>query len=614
MRKLFLFTLFNVLISALIAIRYFMVPGASINLYGGVFSVLAVLGHFFSLYLILFLICTPLLLVNKYVRYSLLALLFGLAQISLYVDTIVFEQYRFHINESVLMMVLFGQVVDFSFATWLLMGALIVGVFAVEYLLVRWIDNKLTQRAQRKAPGSRMMLTSSLFLIGALLVGNIGYMIAFYYAYSPIMVVKEYLPLYYPLTSKKVMGYFDKDGERRNLLADPHKQSHIHYPLRELTINPQNKKPTNIMFILVDAWRFDTFSEAVSPNTWNFVKQHNGVAFNNHYSTGNATRTGIFGLFYGIPGTYWESFLNNSIPSLFVTTMQKEDYNIGIFTSAKVTFPEFDRTVFSTIKNLRINSEGRTSPERDARLTKDWREWYQKRDTRRPTFSFLFYDSAHAYDFPKDAKLRFGPVNDLNYMTLTNDTDPTPLFNRYKQSVYYIDQLLQQVYDQLAASGDLDNTLIILTGDHAQEMNDNKMGFWGHNGNFTDAQVKVPFIVVGAKDDHWLRQNAGKMTSHEDVVPSLMKHYLYVTNDTRDYSTGYDLFSQMPERKWLLLSSYSAYAVRTPENIYTVNGVGISHYLDRHNRPASGQPNYGYLYDAMSEMKYFVDQGSQQAH
>ncbi len=614
MRKLFLFTLFNVFLSALIAIRYFMVPGASVTLYGGTFSFFAVLGHFFSLYLILFLICTPLLWLNKYVRYSLLAIVFGFAQIALYVDTIVFEQYRFHINESVLMMVLFGQVVDFSFATWLMMGALVIGVFAIEYLAATWIDRKLTQRAQRHAPKSRMMLTTSLFLVGALLVGNIGYMIAFYYAYSPIMVVKEYLPLYYPLTSKKIMGFFDKDGQHRNLLANPDSQKHIRYPLRELVINPENKRPANIMFIVVDSWRFDTFSESVSPNTWNFVKQHNGVAFNNHYSTGNATRTGIFGLFYGIPGTYWQPFLNNSIPSLFVTTMQKEDYNIGIFTSAKVTFPEFDRTVFATIKNLRINSEGKSTPERDARLTTDWREWYQKRDASRPTFSFLFYDSAHAYDFPKDAELKFGPVNDLNYMTLKNDTDPTPLFNRYKQSVYYIDQLLQQVYDQLAASGDLDNTLIVLTGDHAQEMNDNKMGFWGHNGNFTDAQTKVPFIIVGAKDDSRLRENASKLTSHEDVVPSLMKHYLHVANDTRDYATGYDLFSQMPERKWLLMSSYSAYAVRTPENIYTVNGVGISHYLDRHNRQASGHPNYSYVYDAMNEMKYFVDQGGKAAH
>jgi membrane-anchored protein YejM (alkaline phosphatase superfamily) len=613
MRKLFLFTLLNVLLSALIAVRYFMVPGASVTLYGSAFSFLAVPAHFFSLYLILFLICTPLLWVNKYVRYSLLAILFGFAQIALYVDTIVFEQYRFHINESVLMMVLFGQVVDFSFATYLLMGAIIIGVFAAEYLAAWKIDRKPTQQIRPGAAKSRTLLTTSLFLVGALLVSNIGYMIAFYYAWSPVMVVKEYLPLYYPLTSKKVMGFFDKNGQRRNLLANPDDRQHIRYPLRELVINPQNKKPANIMFIVIDSWRFDTFNEAVSPNTWNFVKQHNGVAFNNHYSTGNATRTGIFGLFYGIPGTWWQPFLNNSIPSLFVTTMQKEDYNIGIFTSAKVTFPEFDRTVFATIKNLRINSEGKSTPERDARLTKDWREWYQKRDASRPTFSFLFYDSAHAYDFPKDEPLKFGPVSDLNYMTLKNDTDPTPLFNRYKQSVYYIDRLLQQVYDQLAASGSLDDTLIILTGDHAQEMNDNKMGFWGHNGNFTDAQTKVPFIIVGAKNDRWLRENASKLTSHEDVVPSLMKHYLHVDNDTRDYATGYDLFSQMPDRKWLLMSSYSAYAIRTPENIYTVNGVGMSHYLDSHNRQVSGQPDYSYVYEAMNEMKYFVDQGDKKA-
>lgn len=607
MKKLYLFVLFNVFVSSIIAIRYFLVPGASFTLIGHTFSVFAVLSHFFAIYLLVLLICSPLLLVRRSIRNTFFTLLFALVQITLYVDTLVFAQYRFHINESVLSLVLSGQVVDFSLASYFLMFLMIIVTVSIEYAVILLIDKKVSRESYNGNKRTRCILVSTLFLFISLLISHFGHMVAFYYAYSPIMSVKEYIPLYRPLTSKKIMHLFDKDGERKVVYLSEDKNSSIDYPKHELVINSDNQSKKNILFIVLDSWRYDTFSEAISPNTYRFVKQNNGVIFNQHHSTGNATRTGIFGLFYGIPGTYWDAFLRNSVPSLFVTTLQKENYNIGIFTSAKVSAPEFDRNAFVTIKNLRISSEGRSASERDKQLTEDWRSWYKNRDTSRPTFSFLFYDAPHAYDFGDDVEVKFKPIGDLNYITLNNQTDSEPIFNRYKQSVYYDDHLLQAVYDELAASGSLDNTLIVITGDHGQEMNDNKLGFWGHNGNYTDAQTKVPFIIVGANDIEHLKNNVDNLTSHEDVVPSLMKHYLHVENDINDYSTGLDLFSPMPERNWLLMSNYSSYAVRTRDNIYFVNRLGISHYMDSHNREVNDTPNYQYVHDAMNKMRYFFE-------
>lgn len=601
MKKLYSFVLINIFISSIIAIRYFVVPGALFNSAGIIFSIFAVIGHFFSVYLLLLIICIPLLWIKPCLRNLILIILFGFFQIGLFIDTIVFQQYRFHINLSVLSMVFSGQVVDFSLFTYCLMFALIIASLCLEYFILYWINSKFAI-AQTK---SKFLRLSTIFLIFAFFISHIVHMIAFYYAYSPIMVVKEYIPLYRPFTSKRIMEFFDKQGQRKVIYEKDDEHTGIHYPKHTLVINSDNNKPQNIMFIVLDSWRYDTFSEQISPNTYRFAQQNNGVIFNNHYSTGNATRTGIFGLFYGIPGTYWDAFLRNSVPSLFVTTLQKENFNIGIFTSAKVTAPEFDRTVFATIKNLRISSHDGPASSRDKQITNDWLAWYKQRDTSKPSFSFLFYDAPHAYDFPNDFEVKFKPIGDLDYMTLNNNTDPVPIFNRYKQSVYYDDYLLQNVYDELLKSGTLDNTLIIITGDHGQEMNDNKLGFWGHNGNYTDAQTKVPFIIIGAKNLEQLKDNAAKLTSHEDVVPSLMKHYLYVENDISDYSTGYDLFNPITNRNWLLMSNYSSYAVRTPDNIYLVNRLGISHYMDSHNHEIDATPNYSYIQAAIGNMRYF---------
>ncbi|OCG22298.1 hypothetical protein A9G22_07690 [Gilliamella sp. App2-1] len=605
MKKLYLFVLINILISSVIAIRFFLVPGIAFYWVGVTFSVLAVLGHFFSAYLLLLIVCIPLLWLQQSVRTIILAILFSFFQIGLYVDTIVFQQYRFHINQSVLSMVFSGQVVDFSMFTYFLMFVLIVASFCLEYFLLYLINNKLILPHKK----SRIVLLSTVFLFSSFLISHIMHMIAFYYAYSPIMVVKEYIPLYRPFTSKKIMTFFDEKGQRKVVYSKENSNASVDYPKNPLVINPENNKLKNIMFIVLDSWRYDTFSKDVSPNTFRFVKQNNGVIFDNHYSTGNATRTGIFGLFYGIPGTYWDSFLRNSIPSLFITTLQKENYNIGIFTSAKVTAPEFDRTAFVTIKNLRISSKDSSASNRDKQITDDWLAWYKIRDNSRPTFSFLFYDAPHAYDFPADFAVKFKPIGELNYMTLNNDTDPLPIFNRYKQSVYYDDYLLQNVYDELTKLGSLDDTILIITGDHAQEMNDNKLGFWGHNGNYTDAQTKVPFIIIGGRELEALKNNSAKMTSHEDVIPTLMKHYLYVKNDISDYSTGYDLFNPITNRNWLLMSNYSSYAIRTSDNIYLVNRLGISHYMDLHNRETDETPNYQYIQEAMNHMRYFSQSG-----
>lgn len=605
MKKLYYFALINLFISSILSIRFFLVPEASFNWPSVAFSIFAVLGHFFSAYLLLLVVCIPILWFKQAIRNIILAAIFSFIQIGLYIDTIVFQQYRFHVNQSVLSMVLSGQVVDFSIITYFLMFTLIVVVFCTEYFILYLLNNKLTSLHKN----SRIVLLSTIFLFSSFLISHVVHMIAFYYAYSPIMVVKEYIPLYRPFTSKRIMNFFDEKGQRKVVYNKDNSNASVDYPKNPLVINPENKKTKNIMFIVLDSWRYDTFSEEISPNTFRFVKQNNGVIFDNHYSTGNATRTGIFGLFYGIPGTYWDSFLRNSIPSLFITTLQKENYNIGIFTSAKVTAPEFDRTAFVTIKNLRISSKDGSASSRDKQITDDWLAWYKLRDTSRPTFSFLFYDAPHAYDFPDDFSVKFKPIGDLNYMTLSNDTDPLPIFNRYKQSVYYDDYLLQNIYDELVESGSLDNTILIITGDHAQEMNDNKLGFWGHNGNYTDAQTKVPFIIIGGKELESLKNNSAKITSHEDVVPTLMKHYLYVKNDISDYSTGYDLFNSITERNWLLMSNYSSYAVRTSDNIYLVNRLGISHYMDLHNREVDEVPNYQYIQEAMNHMRYFSQSG-----
>ncbi|EJB5285053.1 DUF3413 domain-containing protein [Vibrio vulnificus] len=597
------FILINALVLMLIASRYFaFLPEFPTDPLGITFILAGTWGQMTLLAAIIGLVTIPTLFLPKPFRNGTQALIASLGVATLFIDTIVFAQYRFHINAVVLELVMSGQIVSFPLITWLMVIGGVALLLAAQWWTIRWLENGTPVRALKL--GRKF----ALLTFAALLATNAIHIWAAAHAYQPVTTVKRYLPLFYPATADKFMrkqGWVDEEAlERQKALAFKRKND-LNYPLAPLQTQPV-EKPLNIMLLVVDSWRADTFNADNTPNMWKYAQS--GVVFNNHIATGNATRTGIFGLFYGIPGTYWHGFLANQQSPVLIDRLQALDYQLGIFTAAQLRKPEFNQTVFTKVENLRIGSEGSRPSELDADLTQDWLAWYDQRDKSKPTFSFLFYDAPHGYDFPADFEPKYEPMlKEVNYLKLNNDTDPTPFFNRYKTSVRYVDSMATKVLDKLKESGDLENTLVIITGDHGQEMNDNKLNFWGHNSNFTDAQVNVPFAIFGlGVDAAKMQWSTEALTSHQDVVPTLMKHYLGVTNDVKDYSAGEDLLGDAVKRDWIISSNYSGYAIITDDNILEVSGGGQYQFMDKTNRQLKEQqPNFTYLQQALEQISRF---------
>lgn len=594
--------LINALIAMAISLRYFEhLPAFPSDVLSLGFIITSVWGQMALLSAIIGLITIPLLLLPRFIYRLSISAFSSFALVVLVIDTFVFAQYRFHMNEVVLELAFSGDVVDFPLTSWLIVSAGIAMVFAFEYWLVAKLDSKPIY-TQIKLGRKFTYLT-----IVMLLLCNGAHIWAAANAYQPINIVKQYLPLFKPATANSFMakhGWLDEEAIAQEKAMALKGNSNLRYPIEPLR-NKAVEKPVNIMFLVVDSWRFDTFNEDNTPNLWALVQK--GEQFENHVSTGNATRTGIFGLFYGLPGTYWHSFLANHQAPVLMDRLQQMGYQLGLFASAKLTSPEFDQTVFSNVDDLRLYSEGDSAPERDIDLTKDWKAWYAKRDKSKPSFSFLFYDAPHAYDFPEGYPHQYNPLSkQINYLNLDNQTDVTPILNRYKTSVHFVDSLAKQVIDTLKKAGDLENTVIIITGDHSQEFNDNKLNYWGHNSNYTPAQTHVPFAIIGPGIPENIGADWGdEFTSHEDVVPTLMKNYLGVSNPVSDYSTGANLFSGVIDRPWMLLSSYSGYGIVTRSSILEVGATGQSRYLDTTNHPKDGSPNFKYVQKALEQISRF---------
>ena len=594
----------NAIIAMLIACRYFFVmPEIPSDLLGVSFLVSSVISHMATLTALIGLILIPLLLLPTIARRLIISGLSSFILITLFIDTIVFSQYRFHISMVMLELVMSGHVVSFPLSTWLMTIFGILALWALQYTLIVKLDKNI--------PLSHWKLGKKFAWITfiTLLISHGIHIWAAANVYQPVTMTKKYLPLFQPSSSTatmRKMGWINEEAIKKQQEMKVSSNSDLNYPLQPIQTQSVNK-PTNIVFIVADSWRADTFNAEVSPNMWAYAQK--GKILQNHLSTGSATRTGIFGLFYGIPGTYWHSVLSNRKTPVFMDRLQAMDYQLGIFAAAKLTNPEFDRTVFAKVPNLRISSAGRSPDGLDVGLTQDWLTWFDKRDKNKPTFSFLFYDSPHGYAFPNDYPHQFKPMlEEVNYLKLSNDTDRSLMMNRYKTSVHYVDSIVKQVLDKIKASGDEENTLVIITGDHGQEVNDNMENFWGHNGNFTDPQVKVPFAIIGPKinTSGIMNWSDDTFTSHQDVVPTLMKHYLGVTNNIKDYSVGEDLMSSEVKRDWILASGYSRYAVITKQDILEVGAVGQYEFLDKSNKPIKGQQFNGqYLQSALEQMSRF---------
>jgi hypothetical protein len=574
------FFLANSLITLLIALRYLSAVQFPEGDYTTLFGGLAFVGHFVSMgFLGAVLLFLPILLLpHKKLAFGLGITLAVAFVLGITIDTFVFQQYRFHFNGMVLNLLLGGaaeEIFTFSALLWTIAALFVVALIIGEW----WLAHRVWRFVQA-TPNRRYGYVVSSVLFGIFLAENVMFAWADANAYTPITKQIRFLPAYKPLTADR---WFIEHGwaEPRDkaALARIDQSSSLDYPKAPLQCSAPGK-PLNVVYIVIDSWRFDTLTTQATPNIYRFAQD--ALVFDNHYSGANSTRTGLFTLFYGLPGTYWHAMLAEERGAEFINQLLAHNYEMGIFASAKLYSPEFDRTIFAEVENLRVQSKGSSPRARDQNINEEFLAFLDHAGSERPFFGFLFYDSPHGYDMPADYPLAFEPSWDsVNYVALNNDFDRTPFFNRYRNSVNFIDSLVAPVLDKLQAQGLLDNSVVLITGDHGQEFNDNKLNFWGHNSNFSPYQTRVPLVI------HWpgkAAQHFEHRTSHFDIAPTLLGELLGCSNPPRDYTSGKLLTDTTPE-PYLILSNYNQFAVMEEQRITVVDEFGNVDTLDNHYRP-----------------------------
>ncbi len=572
----------------LISIRFLkhlaVIEGAATYIY----LISSTLSHFITLtfipYLLFYLPVALLVPRRKFLQvWASVVITLGLAV--LVIDSFVFNIYRFHINGFTLELMFGGAGADifhFHYSQYIIVISTVVIAFVLELLLFRWLFRFSTRHTFRG--GKWIILAVAIMLV----CSHAMHAYAMAIGYRPITRMSRSYPLYFPTTASSFLykhGIVSPDENRVNINDAIGDDSGIlNYPRSPIVADTVAN--SNILLILLDSWNQRTMDSQTMPHLVQFSEE--ALYFDNHYSGSNGTRTGVFSLFYGIPGLYWYDILGANVGAVFIDQLIRCQYQMGLFTSASLSSPPFDRTIFAKIRDLRLHTPGDEAHDRDIQITRDWLDFtenYVSSSKTEPFFGFLFYDAMHSITHPDSFQGPFQPaLKYAPYERLGPDMDPTPFWNLYRNVAYFQDSLVNILLTDLRDNDLLDNTIVIITGDHGQEFNENKKGYWGHNGNYTQAQLGVPLIIhwpgmSPAVHHHW--------TSHYDIVPTLMQQLFHCANDIEDYSIGKSLLDTTP-REWLIVGSHDNLGVIEVDRITTVYFDRSFDITDRHLNEIKG--------------------------
>lgn len=374
--------------------------------------------------------------------------------------------------------------------------------------------------------------------------------------YGPIMTQSSRMIFYQPLKMNTLLtrvGYAVKRGDK-NISIDDHSGENINYPISDIHID-RIDRPYNIIFLVAESMRSkDIFTERVMPHSVEFARDY-AINFTHHYSGGNGTREGLFAMFYGLYGSYWNSFLRARKSPVLFDVLNSYGYEYFTYTAARFTYPEFDKTIFGSVpaKNL-IETIGGEPWFRDKNNVTMLIDDIENRDTSKPFMGFVFFESTHArYSFPEDSIIEEDYLKSLDYVGLTRE-DIRPIIggmkSRYINASHFVDSQFKRVYDYLVHKSLLENTIVIVTGDHGEEFMEKSR--WGHNSSFVEEQVRVPMLVS------FPGRKAGVvtgMTSHLDVSSTILQA-LGVSNPVTDYTLGKNLFDN-ENREMVVVASWS---------------------------------------------------------
>jgi len=496
----------------------------------------------------------------------------------LYVEKWVFNQFKFHTNSFVLKILQQPDVFQVLgigvLEIVMILLAILLGVILAWAIygticrtpLPNWLSNKLHGKIRKLA---------FIFLI--FLVFTIDKTAYAWYLYNKniaIYLLANDVPLYIPSqmgTYFRDMGFEPPASDKPSLKLI---KNRVNYPLEPYhsTVKDQKKLP-NIILLMADALRPDMIDPDIMPAVYRFSKEK-AINFKRHYSGSNGTTQALFSLFYGLPSRYMDFFSRGEVSPIIFDALLENNYQLALYSSKSLGWLGTDHLVFFKVKKYIVDELHPDSIKSDAmvnqRALKTIAE--HSRQSEKPLFLMVFYDSPHLPHFKNKKFKKFVPDNPSLIFDPRSAEDRRRGLNEYRNAANYVDHLMAGLLEKLEVKGYFENSIIYITSDHGSEKYEH--GHWGHASAFTNEQLQVPSLLYypGSKP-----QEVTRMTSHADVVSTLME-LMGETYDSRLHTLGQSLLDASPRDYIIADGMANRVLIDTEYKINYTPFEGVSYY------------------------------------
>ncbi|MCP4294489.1 MAG: DUF3413 domain-containing protein [Proteobacteria bacterium] len=468
-----------------------------------------------------------------------------------YIDSIVFNLFKFHVNSFVLkvlgqkdaLMVLGIGAVEIGAIVLMIIGGTLVAFF-----LYNWISHSSLQAiASGLLRGTIRKLVFVVFIFSVIFVDKSYFAWLIYNKSTSMAILAKKIPLYIPAEAgREFKSYgFAPPPPQGPQAARQSAEDAIHYPLAPFvsTKKPGRSLP-NIILLMSDTFRSDVYNPKVMPNSIRVLEKRSSN-FVNHFSGSNGTTEGLFTLLYGLPATYMGYFSKAEVSPILFDALLANNYQIKIFSSKSLGWMGTDQVVFSTVKEYIVDELHRDSVKSDKMINERaiaTLETHAK-NPEAPLFLMVFYDSPHLPHFSHPEFKKFVPDETSLIFDPSDKEQRIRGYNQYWNAVNYVDHLLDSIYKKLEEHGYFDNSVILLTGDHGSEKYEH--GHWGHASAFTNEQLRVPMVVSLPNRSGITPKTISRLTSHMDFSVTLLE-LMGETYDSKLHSIGKSLFDKSP--------------------------------------------------------------------
>ena len=302
--------------------------------------------------------------------------------------------------------------------------------------------------------------------------------------------------------------------------------------LETLASSTVDKRP-DIHIIMVESLRADALSERTSPYLWKMLNEE-CQPLGKTWSTSNATHLSWYGFFHSQVPVFWRGALEG-IPdretylgSPALQWMKKSGYDIQVRAVCDLGYKDFGLLNFGGGLSLvevwqdtqgGVDFDNNQIPGREVITFRNVRKAVTER-AEGGTLYFTALDSPHYNyywhetftppyeDYEKNIRFPFNP----------NEEEVLRYKRRYWNSVAWVDHQVAEFCEFLKKEGRYENAVIIVTGDHGEEFQE--QGSWCHCSSLEPEQIQVPLLIKWPKE----MGKGAEFTeaSHLDVMPSLL--------------------------------------------------------------------------------------------